>query len=159
MHPLTVGVLLAAASASPAAERGGLSLRVLQPVYRDSLYATQAEQPIVVRAELPEALRTRTAELRGRLLDGQRRAVAVTQPGLKPGDVVRFDGTSLPVGTYEIEIRAVGAGSDGAGGMHEVDSQAAAVAGQRSPHRRAPQHRHRRETVRANRLVRRRAAG
>jgi len=43
MRPLTVGVLLVAASASPAAESGGLSLRVLQPVYRDSLYATQVD--------------------------------------------------------------------------------------------------------------------
>ncbi len=42
MNPLTVGFLLVVASGAPAAESGPMSLSLRQPVYRHSLYATQA---------------------------------------------------------------------------------------------------------------------
>ena len=41
-----------------------MSLDVLQPAYRNSIYATQAEQPIVVRAELPDAMRSQVVEVK-----------------------------------------------------------------------------------------------
>ena len=73
-----VGCLLGWTWVASAAEGQGMSLDVLQPAYRNSIHATQAEQPIVVRVELPEAMRSQVVEVRGRLLDAQGREVAVT---------------------------------------------------------------------------------
>ena len=87
-----------------------MSLDVLQPVYRDSIFATQTEQPIVVRAALDETLHAQAVELRGRLLDAQGRELAATKPGLKPAEDVQFDAKALPAGTYSVEVRALGAG-------------------------------------------------
>ncbi len=104
-----VGCLLGLAGIVSAATGEGMSLDVLQPVYRNSIYPTQTEQPIAVRVELPQAMRTQVVALRGRLLDAQGRELAVTKPGLKPADAVRFDAQALPVGTYSVEVRAIGA--------------------------------------------------
>jgi len=86
-----------------------LQLDVLEPPYRNSIYATQTEQQIVVRVVIPEGLRTRVIELRGRLLDGQGHDLQATKPGLEPNAEVRFDAKSLPAATYAVEVRAVGA--------------------------------------------------
>ncbi|NUQ61118.1 MAG: hypothetical protein HUU20_01435 [Pirellulales bacterium] len=106
---LAAGVLGCALHAR-GAESQRMSLEVLEPVYRNSIYATQAQQRIVVRATLPETLRSRVVEIRGRLLDSQGRELAAAAPGTELADVVRFDAESLPVGTYTVEMRAMGAG-------------------------------------------------
>ena len=109
-HLLLLGCLFGCGGNALAAGDEGMSLDVLQPAYRDSIYATQTEQPIVVRAELPEAMRSQVVDLRGWLLDDQGRELVVTEPGLKPTDDVRFDGEALPVGTYVVEVNAINAG-------------------------------------------------
>jgi hypothetical protein len=109
MNPLTIGFLFVAASGAPAAESGPISLSLRQPVYRHSLYATQAEQPIVADVHLSEALQSQVAELRGRLLDEQGRELAALKAGVKPADDVRFDGKTSPAGKYWGEVRALDA--------------------------------------------------
>ena len=104
------GCLLVQAGFAWAAGAGRMTLDVLQPAYRNSIYATQTEQPIVVRPALDETSHARAVEMRGRLLDAQGRELAATKPGLKPGDEVRFDAKALPAGTYSVELRAFDAG-------------------------------------------------
>ena len=86
-----------------AANGGRMTLDVLQPVYRDSIYATQTEQRIVVRPRWTKRYSAQSVELRGRLLDAQGRELAVTKPGLKPAKDVPFDAKAMPAGTYSVE--------------------------------------------------------
>ena len=104
------GCLLVQAGIAWAAEGERMLLEVRQPLYRDSIFATQTTQPIAVRAVVSETLRAQTVEVRGRLLDAQGRELAVSKPGLTPAEEVQFDALALPAGTYSVEVRALGAG-------------------------------------------------
>lgn len=86
-----------------------MSLRVLRPVYRDSIYATESDQQIVVSVESSVAARAKVARLRGRLCDEQGRELVVVEPNPKSAQNVQFDGKSLPIGTYQVEVQAIGA--------------------------------------------------
>ena len=100
------GCLLVQAGIAWAADGGRTTLEVLQPVFRDSIFATQTTQPIAVRAALSESQCAQAVEVRGRLLDAQGRELAVTKPGLKPAEEVQFDAKALPAGTYSVEVCA-----------------------------------------------------
>ena len=89
------------------ADGEGMSLEVLQPAYRRTIYATQSEQVIAVRALIAESLRPQVAELSGRLLDARDAELRVSGAGVKATQDVQFDAKALPCGTYSIEVRAI----------------------------------------------------
>ena len=107
---LLAGSCIACTSVTLAGDGKSLSLRVLHPPYRQSIYATQSAQPIVVHAEMADAIRTRAIEVHGRLLDehGKQRFAVRLEP--KAAAELRFDGKTLPVGTYAVEVRIIGEG-------------------------------------------------
>lgn len=97
------GLLVAAIVFTTRADADELTLEVLQPAYRNAIYATQREQPIAIRARMADS-----SELRGRLLDEGGREVAVASPRRQTNAEVRFDAKPLPVGAYSVEVVAVG---------------------------------------------------
>ncbi len=90
-----------------AADTMQLDLRL--PAYRRTIYATQTNQSIDIGVKLPAALQGRVSEIRGRLLDGEERELAVTRPGLQPTERLLFNGGALAVGQYTVAISACGA--------------------------------------------------
>jgi hypothetical protein len=93
-------------STCAAASGTELSLEVWQPPYRQSVYATQREQVVVVRVQVPAELQSRVHVIRGSLLDADGHGLAGTTPELQPATEVRFDLAALPPAPYVVEVRA-----------------------------------------------------
>jgi hypothetical protein len=104
---LLVGCVIVCFGSIGFAESERMPLEVVQPAYRQTIYATQSEQVIAVRAMISESLRPQAAELRGRLLDAHDSELRVTEAGVKPTQEVQFDAKALPCGSYIIEVRAI----------------------------------------------------
>jgi hypothetical protein len=95
------------------------------PPYRQTIYATQDDQSIVVDVRLPAAMRAAVREIRARLVDGKQREVAVIRSGVSATDSLQFDGRTLAVGDYTVVASARGVNgvviAEAQASVHKVD--------------------------------------
>ncbi len=84
-----------------------MQLEVQLPPYRQTIYATQADQSMVLSVQLPATLQADVRDIHARLLDADQHELAAVGPGLKPTDPLRFDGRALAAGNYTVVVSAL----------------------------------------------------
>lgn len=81
-----------------------LSLEVLQPVYRQTISATQEEQTALVRGHLSAELAARAQVIRGCRFNAQRHEIATTVCAPQPTADLHFDLATFPPAHYAVEV-------------------------------------------------------
>ena len=112
--PLVLALALVRFSEFPilnADEVTGKSLQVdvLQPVYRQNIYATESMPEIVLRVRLSPPLRQQASSIRGRILDVNQQEMQSQDLAVADLDTVRFAAASLAVGQYTVQVQALDA--------------------------------------------------
>ena len=112
--PLVLALALVRFSEFPilnADEVTGKSLQVdvLQPVYRQNIYATESMPEIVLRVRLSPPLRQQASSIRGRILDVNQQEMQRQDLAVADLDTVRFAAASLAVGQYTVQMQALDA--------------------------------------------------